>query len=265
MTGEDNAVRREAAVHGTRWKSLHGGYFTDPAIAQPLVTAIANAATQSPPQVLADLGGGTGFVLEQLLSHSPLAGAVLVNVDLSAPQLDQCRNGRIVGLNRSAAEVTRRDLAVGPGRLMLVMRSLLHYFGHQGQGPFLSHLRAQMMPDEMLVHQTACFASPRDAQCLNLLYKRMRTDKWYPALEELRVQLDQAGWTVLDARPAPPLPLTSADLAERYQLSPADIDAIRRDVLNSFGPVPNLFHASPRGFTAFLHYHILTCVAKGQA
>lgn len=241
---------------------MHGGYFGDPAVARPLLAAIARAAAQSPPMVLADLGGGTGFLLEQVLSLCQAPGAVLVNVDLSPRQLDQCRSGQITDLNRSASEVTRRDLHAGAGRLMFVMRSLLHYFGREGLGPFLEHLRAQMKPGEILVHQTACFTDPRDADCLNRLYGRMRTGKWYPTRQELRDRMEQAGWSVSGEDPAPPLLLTSADLAERYQLTPADIAAILRELTERFGHVPEVFEPSASGFTAFLHYQILTCVAR---
>ncbi|MCE5325450.1 MAG: class I SAM-dependent methyltransferase [Planctomycetaceae bacterium] len=266
MTHESESIRREAAVQGAAWQSMHGGYFADAAIAAPLVAAIAQAARHHPPAVLADLGGGTGFVLEQALAQRCLDGAALINVDLSPRQLEQSRHRRIVQLYRSADAVTRDDLGAGSGRLMLVMRSLLHYFGRQGLRPFLQHVRSQIRTGEILVHQSACFVAARDAECLNDLYRRMRTEKWYPTLDALREALEQTRWQVLDVQAAPPLPLTGADLARRYQLTAGDVETIGRELTDRFGHMDGVFEPGPtpgnNAFTAYLHYHIFTCAAR---
>lgn len=254
---------------------MHGGYFADAAVVAPLVAAISRAAAQHPPAVLADLGGGTGFLLERLAAQGSLDGTAMVNVDLSPRQLEQSRDRRIVQLNRSAAGVTREELygvrdsevteVTHPGGLMLVMRSLLHYFGRDGLEPFLAHLRSQMRSGEVLVQQTACFTEARDAGCLNDLYRLMRTEKWYPTLEELQAALQQCGWSMIDIQPAPPLPLTSADLARRYQLSAADVEMIGRELSGKFGRIVGVFEPAPQGFTAYLHYQIMTCTAAPRA
>jgi len=196
INDDRNRIDREAGVQGPRWHTVHEGYFADAAIARPFVEAVRRAAIVCRPDVVADLGGGTGFILCRLQA-ADLGGDVrLVNVDLSATQLAECDDRHIECLPLSAAHVSRRDLNVGNGRLMLIMRSLLHYFGGEGLRPLLGHLVAQLAAGEMFVHQTACFAERRDADCLNLLYQKMGTDKWYPTLGELRETLEASGLAV---------------------------------------------------------------------
>lgn len=45
--------------------TLHGGYFSDPATARPLVETAKGIFAKSPVNVIVDLGGGTGFLLNQ--------------------------------------------------------------------------------------------------------------------------------------------------------------------------------------------------------
>jgi len=256
----EKEVSRETGIQGRRWKTLHQGYFSHSEIADPLLEAAVEVIAEDRPTVVADLGGGTGFVLQQLAAQHPDLRLRLVNVDLSPKQLAEV-DGDIETFKASALEVRRGDLAVQDGPLVLLMRSLLHYFGRQGLASVLGHLRRQMKSGEALVHQTACFADPQDACCANRLYEMMHTDKWYPTEHQLCDILCQAGWQVVQVRPAPPLALESADLAERYQLSETDVATIR-DTLNSeFGSTPAVFAPKPGGFTAWLHYAIFICRA----
>jgi SAM-dependent methyltransferase len=255
-------IAREAGIQGARWNTLHGGYFSDPAAARPLVEAVLRAAAACAPSAVVDLGGGTGFVLGELLARLPAGGPRLVNVDCSDKQLAECSAGGVERLCRSVTEVTRGDLDVGDGRLMLIMRSLLHYFAREGLRPMLQRLREQMRPGEAFVHQTACFAEARGADCFNLLYRRMKSEKWYPTLAELRGELEAAGWTVREATPAPAAPLTGADLMERYSLSAEETRAIGGELAAKFGPIPGVFSPAPDGLAAWLHYFILTCECR---
>ncbi|HUU22427.1 MAG TPA: hypothetical protein VM389_07805 [Phycisphaerae bacterium] len=259
MTDDREQIDREAGIQGTRWHTLHEGYFANAAIAAPLVEAVHRAADAGMPDVIADLGGGTGFVLRRLRAADLAPHTRLVNVDLSSRQLAESADGRIECLRLSAGRVTRRDLNVRDGRLMFVMRSLLHYVGREGLRPLLEHIRAQMIAGEAFVQQTACFAESRDAECMDVLYRRMRTDKWYPTLDELRAEIEGAGWTVREVEHAPPLALTSDALAERYSLRDDEMRAIRADLRDRFGPVAGVFLPKADGFTSWLHYHIITC------
>lgn len=260
MNRERKQVDREAAIQGARWNIFHDGYFSDPQAAEPFLICARRAMAGQPPDVLADLGGGTGFLLTQLLADCPPTTR-LVNVDISPRQLSACAAGRIEHLRKCVSRVTRSELGVADGRLMLLMRSVLHYFGRSGLRPLLKHLRSQASRGEMLIHQTACFAEARGGDCLNALYQKMRTEKWYPEITHLRAELEACGWRVVNVIPAPPLPLTAADLSLRYQLSPEDVATIRDEMVATFGNLVGIFTPEPGSFTAFLHYSVFSCKA----
>ncbi len=259
-------IDNEAAVHGQQWETLHGGYFADPAVAGPLVETVRQAVAESRPDAVVDLGGGTGFLLSQLAAQC--TSARLVNVDCSDAQLAVVGQAGISCLRGSVSEFSRRDAAREGERLLLMMRSVLHYFGEDGLGPVLSHLRSQASDGERFVHQTACFEEQTNAACLNALYQKMRTGKWYPTVGQLHAHQTDAGWRLADVdsepagtQPAPPLELTSRDLARRYGLSPGDIARIRSEMSDEFGEIDGVFELQPDGFSAWLHYRIWSCTA----
>ena len=254
-------IEIEQVVHGQRWGSFHNGYFSDPAIASPLVNAALNVLAKAPADVVVDLGGGTGFLLSQLAAQGAGATAALVNVDCSEAQLAMAGKAGISAVHASIGEFRRRDVAAENQRLFLLMRSVLHYLGEEGLRPLLRHLRDQAKDGEFFVHQNAAFANPVEATCLNALYQQMRTPKWYTTVDDLKGRLAEAGWRVLDTITAPTLVLTSDDLGLRYALDAADLARIRDRMTNEFGEQNNVFHLTPGGFHADLHYRIFTCVA----
>jgi len=251
----------ERAVHGQRWHALHDGYFSDPAIARPLVEAARRLLSQSPADVIVDFGGGTGFLLSQFRSHGVGTHASLVNVDCSEDQLALSHEARISSLCAQIGSLTRGDVAPGGGRVLFVMRSALHYFGEAGLSPLLHYLRDLAEPGEFLLHQTASFDTEEDAACLNALYRYMRTDKWYPTVDNLQKRLVAAGWRVTNTIPAPSLHLTSEDLGRRYTLDEGDIARIRETMAKEFPETSNVFPLLPSGFHAKLHYRIYSCEA----
>jgi SAM-dependent methyltransferase len=262
LTSEEESVKREMKIHGQRWESFHHRYFSDPKVAEPLTEAIFRAIEAAHPDVVADLGGGTGFLLKELLRRRPLPGVRLVDVDVSDRQLSACNDERIERLETSAATVARRDLVAEDRRLLLVARSILHYFGNSGLLPLLRHLRGQLCEGELFVHQSACFADERDAACLNRVYEMMGTEKWYFSIDELEAALGKAGFSLCEVRPAPPLLLDSGDLAERYGLGADLVASIREGVGRESGQRPGVFTSSGERFTAWLHYSIFTCRAE---
>jgi hypothetical protein len=250
----------EQVVHGTRWHTLHNGYFANPEIAHPLVQAACSVL--APDDVVVDLGGGTGFLLTQLASACAHLPAALRNLDCSAAQLAQTQGADIIPVHATIHDFQRATVARDDQRLFLLMRSVLHYVGRQGLPALLGHLRAQAKPGEYFVHQSATFREDTDAICLNTLYQLMRTNKWYPTVPAVTDELQQSGWQVLRTTPAPTLELHHDDLALRYDLSPADRTAIRRQMQQHFGSNHPVFHLTPDGFQADLHYHIFVCVAR---
>jgi len=256
-----SATDNEKSIYGNKWNLVHEGYFSDPAVAAPFILAIAGAMSASHPSVVADLGGGTGFIVAILAGREENGGVVFVDVDSSPEQLAQARDPRISCVSCSIPEVSRERLISGEGTLLVCMRSVLHYFGKAGLKPVLRHLRSQMRAGEYLVHQTASFASARDKEILNLLYEGMDTGKWYPTLDELALGLQEEGWEVEAVERAPSLTLTMPELAQRYCVDRNDLASLGRDILGRYGPVPGTFTPTVEGFTARLSYHIMTCKA----
>jgi hypothetical protein len=84
----EDHIGTEKIVYGQHWGTMHGGYFSDHAIARPLIETAKGILAKSPVDVVVDLEGGTGFLLNQLVSHRIGANMALVNIDCSEAQLD---------------------------------------------------------------------------------------------------------------------------------------------------------------------------------
>ena len=256
-----NSLGPEQAVHGSAWGRMHGGYFSDPEVARPLVEAVREVHAKARPDAIVDLGGGTGFLLARLRETGAGGGALLVDLDGSAPQLAEAAKAGLACVRGSAGSF-RREAAVPAGRAALwLMRSVLHYAGEQGLDPLLRHLRAQAAAGEFWVHQTACFEREEDAACLNALYRRLRTPKWYPTADDLQARLAAAGWALAETRPAPTLHLDSAELGIRYGLDADALAAVRTDMIREFGAEHAVLHSRPDGFRAELRYALFVCRA----
>ncbi len=252
-------IAREEGVHGKRWNEIHGGYFSDPEVAAPLVGKIRELAGQSKPDVIVDLGGGTGFLLSQIRAAGVDASISLVNLDDSDVQLNAARETGFSCVRGSVDSFSRRSAGPEEGRFLFAMRSVLHYFGKSGLRPVLKKLHAQARPGEFFVHQTASFERRQDADCLNELYRMMRTQKWYPTVDHLCKCLEAEGWQVLEVLPAEPLRLTHDELMKRYQLEPTDIRRISDQLSRNAPASEEVFKRMDDGFCAFLHYWIYVC------
>ena len=249
----------ETALHGRAWGQVHGGYFSDPAVARPLVATAREVWAAAQPEVIVDLGGGTGFLLSQLREAGLGGDAALVNLDCSEAQIAVADMAGVASVCGSLAAF-RREAVVPAGRKALfLMRSALHYAGESGLTPVLRHIRTQMAAGEFWVHQTACFERPEEADCLNALYRKMRTGKWYPTIADLKGRLDAAGWMTVDVRPAPTLQLDSAELGLRYGLDEAGLRTLAGEMAAEFGGNNEVFRLWPGGFQADLHYRIFVC------
>lgn len=260
----EDYIGPETVVHGQKWATLHDGYFSDPIIARPLIKTVKSILAKSPADVVVDLGGGTGFLLSQLRSQGISDDTALVNIDCSEAQLALSDKEHISSVCSSLSNFKRSDIASENSRVFFIMRSVLHYFGEDGLLPFLYYLRAQAETEEFFVHQTASFDNTKEAACLNELYRHMRTHKWYPTVDNLRKHMTDSGWRVRDIIPATSLPLSSDDLSRRYALDANDIAYIRNRMAKEFGGMNGVFHLTPSGFHANLHYHIYTCVAVNR-
>jgi SAM-dependent methyltransferase len=251
-------IKRESGVHGARWGKMHGGYFSDHAVALPFVNTIVRAAREAKPHIIVDLGGGTGFISSMVAEQCQ--GCVVIDVEHSAKQLDVARHEHVVALDRSIDTLSRSDINPDDMALMLIMRSVIHYFGEHGIDPLLRHLRTIAKRGEFFIHQTASFEREREAECMNLLYRLMKTEKWYTTRADLSKRLNESGWMVHTVVSAPCLTLSSSDLKVRYSLSDAIIAEIRDKVTNNYPDMDNIFSVLPDGsFEARLHYFIYVC------
>jgi len=251
----------EKKLYGETWNTVYGGYFADPDVARPLVGAVLGAVDESDPSVIADLGGGTGFVLREIgRAVGPARNPRLVCVDSSREQLDDCP-GQILTVECPLERVERAMLA-GPGdSLLLCIRSVLHYFGEAGLAPVLADLRAVLAPGEYLVHQSICIEDPGEQATANLLYELMDTGKWYPTVGGLIEALETAGLRVVETRQAAPLPLDSEELVERYGVERDRMEEIGRELERHRPGSSRVFVPRDDGFTLLLDYTVMTCVA----
>jgi hypothetical protein len=254
-------IEKEVGIHGERWESFHQGYFSNPVVSGVLVREIITGIEESGPTILIDLGGGTGYLLSELLKKKIDPAIRLINLDLSLPQLNRTGLDRITSLRASLSDFKRVQIASDLDRVLFIMRSALHYFGKSGLPTVLRHLRAQMKPGEYFIHQTACFTSQTAADCLNAIYTGMGTMKWYPTVEVLIPILESTGWQITHIADVPRLRLASDELKERYQLSDDTVRKIRERIMRDFGEIEGVLEETPDGFTAYLSYKIFRCRA----
>ncbi len=257
----DDGIAREAGIHGAEWESAHGGYFADPHVARPLIETAVRVAHHSRPQVIVDLGGGTGYLLGQLMNDLTDPALRYVNVDLSLKQLDRDHQPRVHKIRCGLTEFQREWVDDSDKRFLFLMRSVLHYFGKDHLPEALATLRGHLRAGEYFVHQSACFDEQNNADCLNQLYADMNTPKCYPIVPVMRDLLEKAGFSVESIEPAPSLPLDAPELARRYQIDAANMSAIQARLAKCFGRIEHVFEPAADGFRAWLHYHIFVCRA----
>jgi hypothetical protein len=258
----DEQISREIGVHGQQWNSMHEGYFSDAVVARPLIETIIRYLSGADADIIVDLGGGTGFILRELIARGAIAKMIPVNLDCSATQLDAMGKSGITCINGLISGFSRNDLAAVDKQIFFIMRSVLHYFGQEGLNPVLHHIRSQARTGEMFIHQTACFESAAEAKCINLLYREMGTPKWYPTLSELHDGMVITKWQATDIIPAPSLKLSSVELGQRYGLDLQTMAKIGSRMMEKCGEIENVFHQEQEGFVAYLHYRI--CVSKAH-
>jgi hypothetical protein len=259
---EEKGYSMESAFYGRAWDHAHHGYFSDPDTARAIVEAVKGAVELLKPDVLADIGGGTGFLLGRVRPLS--GGARLVNVDPASGQLAACSVPGITPVAKPLEELARADLAGREETLLLMMRSLLHYFGKDRLTGALLRLREISGNGEYLVHQTACFQERGEADCLNRLYEEMRTGKWYTTAGEVHRILEGSGFRVEAVGQAPKLALDSAELLERYRVPEPEMKRISKRLAREFGEMPGCFEPHGGSFTAYLPYRVFTCRAVGE-
>ena len=256
-------VAREAGVQGRNWDGMHLGYFSDPDVAAVLVKAVMAAVKACGPDMLVDLGGGTGFLLREAARSGLDPRIRTVNMDISKRQIEAVERGRIETATGAVDTFKRSDFAAGNERVLFIMRSVLHYLGRDGLSRGLNHIRSQMHAGEYFVHQTAVFAGESAAACMSGLYDGLGTGKWYPSRAALADAVEKAGFRIESTVTAPALTLPSEELAARYNADAVRIERTRAGIVSSFGEIAGVFESRGpgRGFVSCLHYAVYTCIA----
>lgn len=273
-------VKDEAHIHGKMWEGIHGGYFSAPSVAEPLLKEIISKIIKYPPDIIADLGGGTGWLLKRVieaLCKQPIdiMPKSFLNIDCSKGQIEDMltKNMPIVCILKGIMDITREDLFLlsdnikhdRNGAVFFIMRSVLHYFGRDGIDRALSHIRSCQREGEFFIHQTASFSNTIERDCLNMLYEMMGTDKYYFTQNEILRCLKSCGWHVERTFKTAPLPLTAEELSVRYRLDNEQLEDIKKTITKEFGHIEGVFECNKKDITAFvayLHYYIYVCRVK---
>jgi len=254
-------IKREAHVHGKLWAKQAAGFFSDPNMARDYVAAIMRLALKHNPSAIADLGGGTGFVLEQLIAAGLAENIKLVNIDTSDSQLAMCQNPRITPMKGTLESFRRVNIMGETGSLMLISRSVLQYGGILKQKPWLNHVRSQMKPGEWFVHQSGCEADVEGALALDVLFEQMGVGKWVPHKEAFVRLLVQAGFEVTDDFTVPAVEMASEELAVRYGVAPDVMAQIEADLRRTCSNRPDLVKFASSGFVFQFPYRVFLCKA----
>lgn len=254
-------IKREAHVHGALWAQQAAGFFSDPNMAEDYVAAIMRVANDYNPSAIADLGGGTGFILEQLVEAGLAENIKLVNIDESDSQLTMCKDPRITPMKGAFESFHRAGIVSKTGSLMLISRSVLQYGGIFKQKPWLNHVRGQMKPGEWFVHQSGCATDVEGALALDVLFEQMGVGKWVPHKEAFARLLVQAGFEITDDFPVPAMAMASEELAVRYGVAPDVIAQIGLDLRRTCTNRPDLVKFTPSGFAFNFPYRVFLCKA----
>ncbi|MBF0556666.1 MAG: class I SAM-dependent methyltransferase [Nitrospirae bacterium] len=253
----DEELNNHGKITGKLWDGIHGGYFSNKDAAAPLVlTVLSRINPLSPPAAVADLGGGTGFILKEIAQQLNDPSIRLINIDMSGSQLSESRAGQILTIHCPIEAVKRETLLPQNGTLLFIMRSVLHYFGSGGIGGALSHIRQQMRPGECFIHQTACFETDSHAVLLNELFRITGLNKWFPSVNELNKILSANGFIQTLDKEVAALPVSSRDFAKRYDIDDKMLMEIGQKIKARYGEIPKVFETCGGEFTFYLHCRI---------
>lgn len=254
-------IKRESHVHGRSWEKQGLGYFSDTLIAKDYVAAIMRVASSIKPSAIADLGGGTGFIFEQLIDAGIDDKIKLIVIDESEPQLAVCKNSRITPMKGAFQSFKRSDIMDETGSLMLISRSVLQYAGFSGQKPWLAHVRSQMKPGEWFVHQPGCTEDVEASRALNRLFEQMGVDKWVPHREALVQLLVEAGFEIAEDFPMPAVEMASEELVYRYGFPADALVPIEAELRRTCSDRPDMLMITPTGFIFNFPYRVFLCKA----
>ena len=201
LTGPSMARRQD----GDRWYNDHIDYFSDPDVARPYIGAIIDIMVSQRPNVLADIGGGSGSITSQLAERDAWKKVRFMNLDLSYENGHISRGEGPFSSCGYRAELKREELVEEGQRLMMINRSPLQTLGVDNQRPFISRIRRLMRPGEAIVMQVSCFDSEEAKDCMNTIQSLMGTGDWYPTRSLVESMMNASDWEVLGWNDSPPM------------------------------------------------------------
>ncbi len=179
------------------------------------------------PDVLVDIGGGSGSIISQLAERDAWRKVRFMNLDLSYENGNISQGTGPFSSSSHGAEIKREKLVEEGQRLMMINRSPLQTLGMDNQRPFISKMRRLMRPGEAIVMQVSCFDSEEAKDCMNTLQSLMGTGDWYPTRSLVESMMKASGWEVLGWNDSPPMEIRSEDLKGRYGLSYRELASMR--------------------------------------
>jgi len=253
--------KQEKQAYGSSWAQQADGYFSDPEMARDYLVAIMRVISDATPTSIADLGGGTGFIFEQLIEAGIPENIRLVVIDESEEQLSQCLHSRIMPMKGGFQSFSRSEVVDESGKLMVISRSVLQYAGFKGQKPWLNHVRGQMQSGEWFVHQSGCTEDLFFSQEINRLFEAMNVDKWVPNYEAFENLLHNARFEVIESFTVHSVGMASEELIVRYGVSRDNIEKIKVALRSSCAHRPDIVVFPPTGFIFNFPYRVLLCRA----
>jgi hypothetical protein len=251
--------KREKQAYGSSWAQQAEGYFSAPEMARDYIAAIMHVVSDATPTSIVDLGGGTGFIFEQLIEAGIPENIRLVVIDDSQEQLSQCLHSRIMPLKGGFQSFSRSEVVDESGKLMVISRSVLQYAGFDGQKLWLDHLRGQMLVGEWFVHQSGCTEDLFFSRELNRLFAAMNVDKWVPNYEAFEKLLHNARFEIIESFTVHSVGMASEELIVRYGVSHDNIEKIKVALSSSCVHRPDIVVFPPTGFIFNFPYRVFLC------
>jgi len=231
----------EKNMHGSKWEKTLNGVFFDSNISSPFINFIINAIDKNIPDVIADIGGGTGFLLDQLIKNgidNIKKDIKLINIDVSKAQVADIINKRIIGYQASATNFTRSFFDKSDDqKITLIMRYVLHYFGSKKIKNALTNIRSQMKEGELLIHHTLCTDTEEDGVVINYFFQNFagiynESHKRIPSFKQIVELLNSSGFITTDIKIAEIELYTQNLLVSRYKITEEDIGKIKEFAKN---------------------------------
>jgi predicted TPR repeat methyltransferase len=230
----------EFYVHAEKWNKVFNGFFCDPEVAAPFVEQILKYVNLSDPAYIVDLGGGDGFILQQLTEKVADQTIKYVNVDISEkhvikPSIVNINTKKCCLLDFERSVVTKESEA----EIMYIARSFLHYFGKLNLLKILKHIRAQMKTGEYFIHHSICGDDNVDADFMNHFFSEYEgyfngSKKWVGSVDKISDMITDSGFEIVGKqRVGLPMSITEYDLCSRYKLNKTDISNLRNYALDN--------------------------------